>query len=72
VVSFLFLTHPSLGSKLPPGWYRPQYHLFPNRKGKIINELAGEVAALMTTLYAFPTGARPNGTLQAIFEFNIG
>ena len=72
VVSFLLLFHPLLSSQPLPGGNRTQYHLFPDTKGEIIDELAGEIAALVTTLNSLRGCTSPDGTTYAIFEQNIG
>jgi len=72
VVSFLLLFHPPPGPQPLPGGNRTQYHLFPDTKREIIDELAGEIAALVTTLNSLRGCTSPDGTTYAIFEQNIG
>ena len=72
VVSFLLLFHPLRSPPPLPGWNRTQYHLFPDTKGEIIDELAREIAALVTTLNSLRGCTGSDWTTYAIFEQNIG
>lgn len=72
VVSFLLLFHPFLCSQPLPGGNRTQYHLFPDTKGEIIDELAGEIAALVTALDSLRGCTGSDGTSYTVFEQNIG
>ena len=72
VVSFFLLFHPSLSPQPLPGGNRTQYHLFPDTKGEIIDKLAGEIAALVTTLNSLRGCTSSDWTTYAIFEQNIG
>jgi hypothetical protein len=53
MIAFLLLFHPFIGPKLSPTRDGTQYHLPPHGKRKILNELTGEIDALMTSFYFF-------------------
>jgi hypothetical protein len=68
VIAFLFLLHPSLSSKLPPGWYSPQYHLFANGQGEVLNELARKIIALMTPFDTLINCTSPDRTAPTVHK----
>jgi len=72
VIAFFLLLHPSLSSKFPPGRYSTQYHLLPNRKREILDELAREIVALMAAFNTFIQCASPDGTGATEYEQFIG
>jgi len=64
-IALLLFLHPLLGSQLSPGWYGTHYHFLAYLNRKIIDELAGEISTLMTTLEALLFGAGFDGTILA-------
>jgi hypothetical protein len=72
VVSFLLLCHPLRSPQPLPGGNRTQYHLFAHRKRESIDELAGEIAALVTTRNSLRGCTGSDGTRYTVFEQNIG
>lgn len=67
----LLLLYPPLGSLFPPGRYSTQYHFLAHLERKIINQLAGEINTLMTTLNASSLDTGLNGTGKAIAKGTI-
>jgi len=58
VVAFLFLLYPLFGAEFSPVGDRSQYDFLADGNREIIDELAGEILALVATLYLFITTAR--------------
>lgn len=67
-VPSFFLIHPFLGAEFTPGRNRPQHHFLSNRDRKVMNDLAGELRALITPLEPLFSRAILYGTDPAIEE----
>ena len=72
MIPLFFGLHPGLGVHFPPLGDRAHDDLFADRHRKVVNEIAGEVLAYMTS-FEFPgIGALPNRTGLAIDELIVG
>jgi hypothetical protein len=67
-IAGFFIFNPFLSTKLPPIRNGPQYNLFADGHGKIVNVLAGKFIALMTSRVALFLGALPYPALLAMHE----
>jgi hypothetical protein len=68
MVAFFFFLHPFLCSEFSPGRNCTEYYIFPDGKREIFNKFARKIIALMTSLDALSSCARPDRTGSTIYE----